>query len=175
MVVVCKNMNASDVQKLVPSLALSGCFNQTETLSNGTKIRMNNSGKCVQLKGNLFQKKNDKKDDNNNGCIGEKELCNKISKVASESNEAKTKKSGWMPKSIRKQLKTSNDDRDCSKDDVTCTLLEKVRWYLKQHYIESSKQRKGSTALSTNRKSSKRKLATTPRPRNIQVCYNLSF
>ena len=174
MVVVCKNMNASDVQKLVPSLALSGCFNQTET-SNGTKIRMNNSGKCVQLKGNLFQKKNYQKDtSDNNGCIGEKELCNKISKVASES-DAKTKNSDWMPKSKRKQLKTNNDDRDCSKDDVTCTLLEKVRWYLKQHYIESSKQRKGSTALSTNRKSSKRKLATTPRPRNIQVCYNLSF
>ena len=83
MVVVCKNMNASDVQKLVPSLALSGCFNQTET-SNGTKIRMNNSGKCVQLKGNLFQKKDYQKDstpNEDNGCIGEKELCNKISKV----------------------------------------------------------------------------------------------
>ena len=62
-----------------------------------------------------------------------------------------------------------NDDRDCSQDDVTCTLLEKVRWYLKQHYIESSKQRSGSTALSTNRKPAKTTLKTTPRPRNIQV------
>ena len=175
-VVVCKNMNASDVQKLVPSLALSGCFNQTKT-ANGTKIGINNSGKCVQLKGNLFQKKDYQKDstpNEDNGCIGEKELCNKISKVASES-DAKSKKNGWMPKSKRLQLKTnSNDDRDCSKDDVTCTLLEKVRWYLKQHYIESSKQRSGSTALSTNRKTTKNKLKTTPRPRSIQVTYFLS-
>ena len=169
-VVVCKNMNASDVQKLVPSLALSGCFNQTKT-ANGTKIGINNSGKCVQLKGNLFQNKEIKKDSktNDNGCIGEKELCNKISKVASES-DATTKKNGWMPKSKRLQLKgNGNNDRDCSKDDVTCTLLEKVRWYLKQHYIESSKQRSGSTALSTNKKTTKNKPKTTPRPRSIQV------
>ena len=172
-VVVCKNMNASDVQKLVPSLALSGCFNQTKT-ANGTKIGINNSGKCVQLKGNLFQNKEIKKDSktNDNGCIGEKELCNKISKVASES-DAEIKKNGWMPKSKRLQLKgNGNNDRDCSKDDVTCTLLEKVRWYLKQHYIESSKQRSGSTALSTNKKTTKNKLKTTPRPRSIQVSNN---
>merc|ERR1711997_1267657 len=51
-VVVCKNMNASDVQKLVPSLALSGCFNKTT--ANGTNAGIRNSGKCVQLKGNFL-------------------------------------------------------------------------------------------------------------------------
>lgn len=161
-------MNASDVQKLVPSLALSGCFNQTT--ANGTNTGINNSGKCVQLKGNFFQKKSYQKESssNDNGCIGEKELCNKITKVASETDST-TKKSGWVPNSKKNSKNKNNKDRDCSKDDVTCTLLEKVRWYLKQHYKDSSKHKSGSTALSTNRKNIKNRASTTPRPRNIQV------
>ena len=158
MVVVCKNMNASDVQKLVPSLALSGCFNQTTT--NGT----NTGGKCVQLKGNFFTKKNYQKE-STPGCIGEKELCNKITTVTSQPDKS-TKKYGWTPKNNKGLRKTDKNVRDCSIGDVTCTLLEKVRWYLKQHYKEPTKHQSGNTTLSTN---AQNRYPTTSRPRDIQV------
>ena len=165
-------MNASDVQRLVPSLALSGCFNQT-TANNTNTGNINNAGKCVQLKGNFFEKRSKLKESSasdNDGCIGEKELCNKIEKVTLESGTS-SRNSGWVPKNKKGGRNSSRKDRDCSIEDVTCTLLEKVRWYLKQHYRESLKQKSGSTSVSTNRKSPKNKVATTPRPRNIQVPY----
>ena len=164
MVVVCKNMNASDVQKLVPSLALSGCFNKTT--ANGTNTGIRNSGKCVQLKGNFLNPKKYSKEaisSSDEGCIGEKDLCTKITKVTSKS-ETPSKKVGWVPKSKRGKL---GKDRDCSIEDVTCTLLEKVRWYLKQHYRDPSNSK---TKLPANKLiSGLNKLTTTPRPRNIQV------
>merc|ERR1719391_1099583 len=50
-VVVCQNMNASDVQKLVPSISLSDCLNKTDhqiqTASTTHKSR------CIQLLKNL--------------------------------------------------------------------------------------------------------------------------
>ena len=154
-------MNASDVHKLVPSLPLKGCFNET---TNATANGLKNSGRCVQLEGNLLRSKNSKKDlSNGNGCTGEKELCNKITTVASQ-EDSSTRKYGWAPKSkaaLKKLAKIG-----CAIGDVTCTLLEKVRWYLKQHFDE---HKSGETALSTSTKNKDNKNLPTVRPRNTQV------
>ena len=170
-VVVCKNMNASDVQKLVPSLALSGCFNQTTATANGTNSGLNNSGKCVQLKGNFLTEKKHQKElssSNDSGCIGEKELCNKITTVTSQSDTS-TKKYGLIPKNKNNKQKPDRYTRNCSIGDVTCTLLEKVRWYLKQHYVQNSKLKSSNTALLTNGRKTENRSPTTTRPRDMQV------
>ena len=47
-VVVCKNMNATDIEKLVPGLALSGC-------SRDNNVRMDTNSSNVSLKGHCVE------------------------------------------------------------------------------------------------------------------------
>ena len=152
-------MNASDVHKLVPSLALNGCINGTSPSGSMAKDgSVKTSGKCVQLKGH-FTSNNQKKLKGEEslesaGCVGEADLCKKINTVASQVGAASTKQygGGWVPKSKKGQSNVNKKSGgDCSRGDVTCTLLEKVRWYLKQHYKDRKGQKHGSgeTAIST--------------------------
>ena len=59
-VVVCKNMNATDIERLVPGLALSGCSKNNNKGSDSSGLK----GHCVELAKN-----------GGKNCTGEPDLC----------------------------------------------------------------------------------------------------
>ena len=74
-VVVCKNMNATDIEKLVPGLALSGC-------SRDNNVRMDTNSSNVSLKGHCVELAKT----GGRNCSGEPELCHVSNDVLNYDN-----------------------------------------------------------------------------------------
>ncbi len=141
--VVCKNMNATDVENLVPQLSLPGCRKGRRPWENkagggddGIK------GRCIEvlpdadltsttttkrprLRLRPTSKIPTKPEDSN--CRGEAELCRRF-------------------------------NHGCKVGDVTCKLMHKVRNYLNEHYPKQKPPR-----LPTSFKTKKVKFATRKR------------
>ena len=112
-VVVCKNMNATDVERLVPHLSLPGCKPGGGVGSNAAGNSTSHRGRCIELeqKQQLLEPHQLLEDSDSGGggetataCRGESDLCQRF-------------------KSSR-----------CGQSDVICQLMHKVQRYLRTHY-----------------------------------------
>ena len=116
--VVCKNMNATDVERLVPHLSLPGCKPGGGVGSNAAGNSTSHRGRCIELeqKQQLLEPHQLLEDSDSGGggeaasgetataCRGESDLCQRF-------------------KSSR-----------CGQSDVICQLMHKVQRYLRTHY-----------------------------------------
>ena len=107
-VVVCKNMNATDVERLVPRLALPGC-NPKHPRARRRQSRHQYTGRCIEVNQNQTASSSDL-DSASSNCRGETDLCQSL----------------------------ENNSNGCSnqddKNDVLCRLMHKVRHYLRTRY-----------------------------------------
>ena len=109
-VVVCKNMNATDVERLVPSLSLPGCNpgkNPAGSRNPGSR-NPEHKGRCIEV-GNAANQTQIANGAASSACRGETDLCQSLEKEA---------------------------QKGCSEgqDDVLCKLMHKVRNYLRTRY-----------------------------------------
>ena len=101
-------MNATDVERLVPRLALPGC-NPKHPRARRRQSRHQYTGRCIEVNQNQTASSSDL-DSSSSNCRGETDLCQSL----------------------------ENNSNGCSnqddKNDVLCRLMHKVRHYLRTRY-----------------------------------------
>ena len=101
-------MNATDVERLVPRLALPGC-NPKHPRARRRQSRHQYTGRCIEVNQNQTASSSDL-DSTSSNCRGETDLCQSL----------------------------ENNSNGCSnqddKNDVLCRLMHKVRHYLRTRY-----------------------------------------
>ena len=111
--VVCRNMNATDVERLVPHL---GC--QPDEASRNSTSRTRHKGRCIELLQPHLGSTNSRPSSQTSSsglskevataCRGEADLCHDLNGASG----------------------------GCEENDVICQLMHKVRNYLRTHYNE---------------------------------------
>lgn len=116
-VVVCKNMNATDVERLVPHLSLPGC--KPGGTNSSTSRSQGHRGRCIELEQQKQQ-------------LLEPHQLLEDSEAAGEatSSPGETATACRGESDLCQRFKSSR----CGQSDVICQLMHKVQRYLRTHY-----------------------------------------
>ena len=121
-VVVCKNMNATDVERLVPRLALPGCNPKHPRSRRVQQSRQQYTGRCIEV-----NQQNQTASELDTSCRGETDLCQSLDNQKGCSNQENDVLCRLMHK-VRHYLRTrynvteEDDDEDSPPNAVAASL-----------------------------------------------------